>query len=138
MALAIILENHEGVPYWEDPEAILFGLVDSLGWEVLFFKDMEILTFLEYCAQGNSANRYGAYYADRISRIASKYPLIVRAKDYYRDAFFSREEIPALVKELESLRSLVGESQSAIFVNQLLEASNLALTTGAGLRLSAD
>lgn len=138
MALAIILGSRDDVPHWEDAEAVMFGLVDSLSWEQLFFKDLDVQTFLEYCAEGKLADRYNDYYADRISQIASKYPLIVRAKDYYRDAFFSAYEIPELVKELAGLKAEAHESQSVDFINQMLEASTVALDKGASIRLSAD
>ena len=138
MALAIILVTSGSVPHWEDPNSLLLGLVDSKGWESLFFGEMETLTYFEYTNQGNTASTYEEYYADRIAEIGSQYPLLVRAKDYYQDAFFSEHEIVGLAHEIKTLRRSVKNKEAQVYLDQLLKACETALINTAAIQLSAD
>ena len=138
MSLEIILVTREDVPYWEDSRAVHFGDIDPYEWESLLFKDSNIMTYFEFTAEDRDGETYDDYYSNLISEMEAKFPLIVRVKDYYKDAVFLNSELSGLIQEIESLKKVVRYKESRDFLDQLLGASKAALNSNAGIRLVAD
>ena len=123
-------------PYWEDPETFLFGEIDPVEWESFFFNDLDIKRYTEYNQEDSET--YEEYYLRRISSFEKKYPLIIRIRDYYEDALFSKQEVSGLINEILSLQNVVEGKQSVGFLNQLLAASEKAISRDSGIKLVAD
>ena len=138
MSLEIILVTREDVPYWEDNEAANLGEIDPTAWECLLFKDLNIMTFAEFKEADHDPNTYANYYSDRIRCLVTKYPLVLRIKDYYQDAFFPAGDLKDLAHEIQSLGEIVNSEKSRALLNQLLSAVDAGLKTNAGIRLVAD
>ena len=138
MARDIMIVKDVSKPYWKESGTIHFGDVDPTEWESLFFTDLNIRNQGDYTAEKGDSQTYEDYYSKRISQIKEKFPLIVRTKDFYEDASFSKSEINRLIKEILSLKEIVKRKESIDFLNQLLEASEEALKNDAGIIIVAD
>jgi hypothetical protein len=138
MSLEIILTSNTSVPYWEDARAIRIGAVDPYGWESLFFKDFGVKSFTKYASEGENAEAYVVYYSRRMSSLEKHYPLVLRMRDYYEDAFFENSEMESLLSELHSLRQSVTREESNRFLDQISKACELAIQDRASLQLIAD
>lgn len=138
MSLEIIITKNESKSYWEDEEAEYFVDINPNEWECLFFKEFNVLNYLEYTAEKRDPKTYRAYYLVQISLLKAKFPLILRIKDYYEDAFFSKSEINGLIQEILSLKPVVKRKESRRFLDQLQLASEKALKNNAGMKLVAD
>jgi len=136
MALEIMIVKNASKPYWEDPDAFLFGEIDPVEWESFFFNDLDIKRYTEYNREDSET--YEEYYASRISSLEKKFPLITRIRDYYEDAFFSKQEVSGLINEILSLQNVVEGKQSVNFLNQLLAAGEKAIRHDSGITLVAD
>jgi hypothetical protein len=138
MALEIMIVGDVSKPYWENEKLLRFGEIDPHEWESLFFIDLGVMDLTEYSAKTGGIQSYEDYYSERISQLQKKFPLLVRIKDYYQDAFFSPDEIDGLRREIASLRDIVKQQESINFLNQLWEVSDVALKNNAGVQLAAD
>lgn len=138
MALDIMIVKDVSKPYWEKDDAFLFGEVEPSELTSLFFTDFDVMNCDEYAKKIGEIKSYDDYYSERISQLQKKYPLLVRIKDYYEDAFFSPGEIEGLRREILSLKNTVTQQKSINLLDQLLEACEIASKNDAGLELLAD
>jgi hypothetical protein len=138
MPLEIMIIKDVSKPYWENPEVIRFGDISPLDWESLFFKDFEIKSYLEDAPEARDQRAYRDYYSKKISFLNERFPLIVRIKDYYEDALYSKYEIKELIREILSLEDIAKSQGSIRFLHQLLKACEMAVNNDAGIVLAAD
>lgn len=138
MALDIIIVSDESKPYWEDSKALRFGDVDPTEWESLMFKEFNIMTYFEYLAKGVNPQTYLDYYAEQISLLEGRYPMISRIKSYYEHASFSEDEVQKLKIEMESLKTAASREKSKRLLCQLIKACDLAIRNNCGISLIAD
>lgn len=138
MPLDIIIVEDVSKPYWENEKAFHFGEIDPREWGSLFFTDFDVMDYGEYSARAGAIQSYENYYSNRMSQLKEKSPMIIRIKNYYEDAFFSRDEIEVLRREILSLKNIVKRQESMNLLDQLLEATEIASKNDAGLQLEAD
>ena len=137
MALDIHIVGEE-FPNWEGKSSFFFANVDAFEWESLFFKDLSMKTYLEFVEAGGNSESYGDYVSEQYAKLQENFPMISRIKEYYDDAFFSKDDISELIREIKSLESFVKHQLSKNFLNQLLSACEMAQKNNAGIVLIAD
>lgn len=137
MALTIHIVEKE-FPSNQDKSTIDFGYFDALEQLSLFFKDLGIKTTTEFVESGGDRDSYWNYLDEQYLLLEKKYPMIYRLKEYYEDAFFSKEEIGELTHEIETLAGLVKHQLSKNLLNQLLNACKIAKENQTGLVFLAD
>lgn len=138
MALEIFIVG-EGFPDWESKSSFFFADVDPREWASLFFKDFGIKTYLEFVEVDETPESYGKYISEQYAKIQENFPMISRVKEYYDDAFFSKNEISKLIQEIKLLESFVKYQLSKEFLSQLSNACEMAKkNNAAGIALIAD
>ena len=137
MALDIYIVG-KGFPNRENKETIDFANVDAFEWASLFFEDLGIKTYSEFVKVGGTPEFYGSYISEQYAKLQENFPMISRMKDYYDDAFFSKDDIGELIQEIDSLEGFVKRQLSKNFLSQLLSACVIAQKNNAGIVLIAD
>lgn len=138
MAREIIIVKDTSKPYWEQDGTFTLGGVNPAEFGSLFNKEFDIKSIFEYIAEGGDRQTYQNYYSKQICLVEEKFPLIARAKDYYEDARFSKDEIVGLIKELLSLKKIVRFEKSKRYLDQMLATSEIALSNDSGMQIIAD
>ena len=137
MALEIYIVG-KGFPNWEDESSIHFGNVDALELESLFFADLGLKGYLEFVEAGGEDESYGEYVSEQYAKLEESFPMTSRVKEYYMDAFFSKDDISELMQEIKSLKNSVRHQLSKNFLSQLSSACETAQKNNAGMVLIAD
>jgi hypothetical protein len=137
MALDIYIVGEE-FPNWEGKSSFFFADVDPYEWESLFFKDLGIKTYLELVETGATPESYEKYISKQYVKLQEDFPMISRIKEYYDDAFFSKDDIKKLIQEINLLERFVKYQPSKNFLSQLSNACEAAQKNSAGIILIAD
>jgi hypothetical protein len=137
MALDIYIVGEER-PNLEGKNNFFFGHVDPREQVSLFFDDFGIKTYLEFVEAGGTLESYEKYESEQYVQVQKKFPMISRIKEYYDDAFFLKDEIAELMREIKSLENFVKHHLSKNFLAQLSSACEMAQKNNAGIALIAD
>lgn len=137
MALEIYIVS-KGFPSRADKSTIYFANVDALELESLFVKDFGIKTYSEFVEAGGKSEGYDNYLTEQYNKLQENFPMISCIKEYYEDAFFSKDNISELRQEIKTLESFVKHQLSKNFLNQLSSACEMAEKNNVGIVLIAD